>query len=61
LNDEDRALLDRYATGIALGIDHVGLQDLALKIQRIPEGTLLERNDERPDERPPLARNSPRQ
>jgi hypothetical protein len=34
LTDEDRALLDRYATGRNSGTDHVALQDLALRIDR---------------------------
>lgn len=32
LTDEDRALLDRYATGGHAGTDHVKLQDLALRV-----------------------------
>lgn len=35
LTNEDRALLDRYATGINGGTDHVALQDLALRIDEI--------------------------
>ena len=34
LTDDDRALLDRYATGRNSGTDHVALQDLALRIDR---------------------------
>jgi hypothetical protein len=30
---EERALLDRYATGAQRGTDHVGLQDLAIKLR----------------------------
>jgi hypothetical protein len=35
LTDDDRALLDRYATGRNAGTDHVALQDLALRIDAI--------------------------
>ena len=31
---EDRSLLDRYATGRQAGIDHIALQELALRIDR---------------------------
>lgn len=33
---DDRALLDRFATGMSRSADHVGLQDLALRIYRAP-------------------------
>lgn len=33
VTDEERSLLDRYATGSQTGIDHVRLQTLALKIE----------------------------
>jgi hypothetical protein len=33
VTDDDRALLDRYATGANRGTDHVALQDLALRIR----------------------------
>lgn len=35
LTDDDRALLDRYATGLQRGTDHVKLCDLALRIDAI--------------------------
>lgn len=37
LTDDDRALLDRYATGGSLGTDHVKLQDLAIRINSMGE------------------------
>jgi len=39
LTDEDRALLDRFATGRNGGTDHVALQDLALRIDAIAKAT----------------------
>lgn len=33
LNDSDRSLLDRYATGKQKSDDHVGLQDIAIRIR----------------------------
>lgn len=39
VTDADRALLDRYATGQQTGIDHVALQDLALRIDTIAKAT----------------------
>ncbi len=35
VNDQERALLDRWATGIQDGTDHVALQDLANNIRKI--------------------------
>jgi len=35
LTDQDRHLLDRFATGINGGTDHVALQDLALRIDAL--------------------------
>lgn len=34
ITDEDRSLLDRYATGRNGGTDHVALQDLALRVAK---------------------------
>lgn len=39
LTADDRALLDRYASGINTGTDHVALQDLALRIDAIGKET----------------------
>lgn len=39
LTDEDRALLDRYATGTQTGTDHIALQTLALRIDQIDTRT----------------------
>lgn len=37
VTDDDRALLDRYATGAHHGTDHVALQALAMKIMKMEE------------------------
>lgn len=34
MSSDDRALLDRYATGQQTGIDHIALQALALRVNR---------------------------
>lgn len=39
VTDEDRALLDRYATGMNRGTDHVELQCLALRISAMGQST----------------------
>lgn len=33
LTDDDRAVLDRYATGQQIGTDHIRLQDVATKVR----------------------------
>lgn len=39
LTADDRALLDRYASGRNTGTDHVALQDLALRIDAVARTT----------------------
>ena len=37
LTDQDRAVLDRYATGAQQGTDHIALQDIAMRVYAAPE------------------------
>lgn len=42
LSVDEKALLDRFITGITRDADHVGLQDLALKIYEMDEASMME-------------------
>lgn len=46
MTDQDRALLDRFATGTASGTDHVGLQDLAMRVRTPQHETARENANE---------------
>lgn len=39
LTAEDRSLLDRFATGLNHKTDHIGLQDLAMRVRNINQAT----------------------
>lgn len=43
VSDSDRAVLDRYATGQQCGMDHVRLQDIAIKLRQDAKGKLIMR------------------